>query len=99
MPNQQGWVWHRSPLGSDSVGAPQIVPWFVLSSKSEKEGTGTMLYVLHSHCCFDFGPAKALGWLARYWGIRPRIRHWDDKLRGYHGNRTSTLGTSICESP
>jgi len=99
MSNQQGLIWRRLPLGSSSVGAPHIVPWFVLSIKSEKERTGTMLYVLHSHCCFDFGPARALGWLAGYCGIRPRTRHWDDKLRGCHGTDTSTSATSICRSP
>jgi len=99
MSSQQGLVWHRLSLGSSSVGASCIVPWFVLSIKSEKERTGTMLYVLHSHCCFDFGPTRALGWLARYCGIRSRTGHWDDKLRGRHGKGTSTFGTSICRSP
>ena len=85
MSNQQGFVWHRLPLGSDSVGASHTVPWFVLSTKSEKERTGTMLYVSHSLCCFDLGPARALGWLARYCGIRPRTQHLYDMLRGHHG--------------
>jgi hypothetical protein len=99
MSNQQGLVWHRLPLGSGSVGASFIVPWSVLSIKSDKERTGIMLYVLHSLCCFDLGPARALGWPARYWRIRPRTGHGDDKLRGHYGKGTSTFGTSICRSP
>ena len=99
MSNPQGLVWHRLPLGSGSVGACHVVPWFVLSINSEKERTGTMVYVFHSHGGFDFGPTRAWGWPARYCGIRPRTRHRDDKLRGYHGKDTSTFGTSICRSP
>ena len=99
MSNEQGLVWHRLPLGSGSVGAPHTVPWFVLSIKSEKERTGTMLYVLHSRCCFDFGPTRALGWLAGYCGIRPRARNLDDKLRGNHGKDSRTDGASTYRSP
>jgi hypothetical protein len=99
MPDQQELVWHRLSLGSSSVGASCIVPWFVLSIKSDKERTGIMLYVLHSRCGFDFGPLRALGWPARYGGIRPRIRHGDDKLRGNHGKDSRSYGASTDRSP
>jgi hypothetical protein len=99
MSNQQGLVWHPLSLGGGSVGASHIVPWFVLSIKSDKERTGIMLYVLHSRCGFDFGPTRAWGWPARYCGIRPRTRHWDDKLRGNHGKDSRTDGTSTYRSP
>jgi hypothetical protein len=99
MPDQQELVWHRLSLGSSSVGASCIVPWFVLSIKSDKERTGIMLYVLHSRCGFDFGPLRALGWPARYGGIRPRTGHGDDKLRGNHGKDSRSHGASTDRSP
>ncbi len=99
MSNPQRLVWHRLPLGSGSVGASHIAPWLVLSIKSEKERTGIMLYVLHSPYGFNFGPTRALGWPARYCGIRPRTRYWDDKLRGNHGKDSRTDGASTYRSP
>jgi len=99
MSNQQGLVWHRLPLGSDSVGAPHVVAWFVLNIKSEKERTGIMLYVSHSPNGFDFGPTRALGWPGRYCGIRPRTRKVDDKLGGNYGKDSRSYGTSTYRSP
>ena len=99
MSNQQGLVRPRLPLGNSSAGASYIVPWLVLSLKSEKERTGIMLYVLHSPYGFNCGPGRALGWPARYCGIGPRTRHWDDKLRGNHGKDSRTDGASTYRSP
>lgn len=99
MSNHQGLVWRQLPLGNDSIGASHIVPWFVLSTKSDKERTGIMLYVLRSHCGFDVGPIRALGWPASYCGIRPRTRHGDDKLRGNHGKDSRSYGASTDRSP
>jgi len=99
MSNQQELVWRQLSLVSSSVGASCSVPWFVLTIKSDKERTGIMLYVLHSHCCFDFGPTRALEWPARYGGIRPRTGHCDDKVRGNHGKDSRSYGASIDRSP
>jgi hypothetical protein len=81
------------------VAVPQIEHLLVLSIESEKERMVTMLYVLRSHCCFDFGPTRAVGWPAGYGGMRPRTRYMDDKPRGNHGKDSRTYGASTCKSP
>lgn len=67
--------------------------------ESEKERIATMLYISHSHCCFDFGPERAFRRPAQYCGMRPRTRLSDDKRRGNHDKSTSTFGISIGRSP
>ena len=70
-----------------------------MSIHSRKERITTMLDVLHSHGCVDFGAARPFGGPAGGCGIRSQTWHLDDKLGGYHGNSASTVGILLCRSP
>ena len=77
----------------------RIIEDRIRASNAKKERIATMLYVLHSHCRFDFGPMKACERPARDCGMRPRTGDVDDTLRGNHGKDSRTDGASTYRSP